>query len=88
MMDTQAATQTITYEQQLLGVMRTLSREQRTQVLDYALFVKSRQSAAPLDSDDLDEERAWGQTAIRSLAKYWDTEEEDEAWAYLQKETS
>lgn len=80
-------TQTISYEQRLLGVVRALSGEQRTQVLDYALFVKSRPSAAPLDSGDKDEERAWGQTAIRSLAKYWDTEEEDEAWDYLQKET-
>ena len=87
MMETQGTTQTMPYEQQLLGVMRTLSHEQRTQVLDYALFVKSRQTTAPLDSGDKDEKRAWGQTAIRSLAKYWDTEEEDEAWAYLQKET-
>ena len=29
------------------------------------------------------EERAWMQASIRSLAKYWDTPEEDMAWAYL-----
>ena len=33
------------------------------------------------------EERLWGRLATRSLAKYWDTPEEDEAWAYLQKAT-
>jgi hypothetical protein len=34
-----------------------------------------------LDAD----KRAWMQTSIRSLARYWDTPEEDTAWAYLQE---
>jgi hypothetical protein len=39
-------------------------------------------SQSALPALELDE-HVWGQTAIHSLAKYWDTPEEDEAWAHL-----
>lgn len=38
------------------------------------------------DGDFRLEERAWARAAIRSLAKYWDTPEEDAAWAYLRED--
>lgn len=41
----------------------------------------------PINELDLSEERLWGRLAVRSLAQYWDTPEEDEAWAYLQGAT-
>lgn len=43
--------------------------------------------AKPTINGEEPDERAWSCLAIRSLAKYWDTPEEDEAWAYLQKAT-
>lgn len=76
------------YEQQLLSVVRSLSGQQQRRLLDYALFVQSQPSPTPNENGHEHEERIWAQTAIGSLAKYWDTPEEDEAWAYLQKETS
>ena len=33
------------------------------------------------------ETHLWGQIAVQSPAKFWDTAEEDEAWAYLQEAT-
>ena len=84
MIDTQATR----YEEQLLSVVRSLSGQQRRQLLDYALLVQSQPSPAPNENGHEHQERIWGQVAIDSLAKYWDTAEEDEAWAYLQKETS
>jgi predicted HTH domain antitoxin len=43
--------------------------------------------AMEADGDCRLEERSWTQASIRSLAKYWDTPEEDAAWAYLQEES-
>ena len=83
MIDTQATR----YEEQLLSVVRSLSGQQQRQLLDYALLVQSQPSPASNENGHEHQERIWGQVAIGSLAKYWDTAEEDEAWAYLQKET-
>jgi len=37
-----------------------------------------------VDGDLVLEDQTWAQAAIRSLARYWDTPDEDVAWAYLQ----
>jgi len=43
--------------------------------------------AKAIVTDDETDERLWERASVRSLAKYWDTPEEDEAWAYLQTAT-
>jgi hypothetical protein len=48
----------------------------------------NEQAATHILQEQLTEERAMMLASIQSLAKYWDTPEEDEAWAYLQKATS
>ena len=79
------------YEQALINVVRALPTFQKVQLLDFALLLQARligtTEASPVANGDEHDERAWGRAAIRSLAKYWDTPEEDEAWAYLQKGT-
>ncbi len=87
-MEMKATSQADLYEQAIIDVVRNLPIERVAQVLDFALFVKSQQSVVTPPDVVLElDERAWGQVAIRSLAKYWDTPEEDEAWAHLQKVT-
>lgn len=82
-MGTQPTQQPIDYEQALLSIARTLPTFQRVQLLDFAILLQTRlvgtRDAKPvIDGDELDE-RAWSRATIRSLAKYWDTREEDEA---------
>jgi hypothetical protein len=89
-METQPTPQHSSYEQALMNIIRSLPTFQRVQLLDYALLLQERMvgtaEAKPVVTGDEQDERLWGREAIRSLAKYWDTPEEDEAWAYLQKE--
>ncbi len=77
------------YEQTLLEIAEKLPTYQRAQLLDYAILLKLRQistaGALPIVEVPVDEERDWGRLAVHSLAKEWDTPEEDEAWAYLQE---
>jgi len=90
-MEMQTANQLISYEQALINVVRALPTFQRTQLLDFALVLKERMiataEAKAISIDVTTDEQLWGRAAIRSLAKDWDTPEEDEAWAYLQKAT-
>lgn len=73
------------YEQAILRIVQKLPRERAAQVLDFARFIAAETSAVSVLETDEPDERLWGQTAVRSLAKYWDTLEEDEAWAHLQE---
>jgi hypothetical protein len=75
-------------EATLLRVVRALPPERREDVLDYALFVKARLIEKAADTGSDADKYAWMQASMRSLAKYWDTPEEDAAWAYLQEGTS
>jgi hypothetical protein len=90
-MEAQPAPQPGSYEQTLMNVIQSLPTFQRIQLLDYALLLQERllgtAEAKPVAAGDETDERLWSRAAIRSLAKYWDTPEEDEAWAYLQKGT-
>jgi hypothetical protein len=90
-MATQSNPQPGNYEQMLLSVVRSLPTFQKVQLLDYAMLLQERlvgtSEAKPAVRSDESDERFWSRAAIRSLAKYWDTPEEDEAWAYLQKGT-
>ncbi len=90
-MEMQTANQPTSFEQTLINVVRALPTFQRTQLLDFTLILSQRMIAtseakAIIADEELDE-RLWGGVTVRSLAKYWDTPEEDEAWAYLQKAT-
>ncbi len=89
-MNAQAFLEAGSYEQTLLRLVRDLPAYQRSQLLDMAVLLQKRRiSTTPeLPIEDLgpNEERLWGRLAMRSLAKEWDTPEEDEAWAYVQKE--
>jgi hypothetical protein len=71
------------YVQAVINILRELPLERQAQVLDFAKFIKLQDQGLPLT-----EERALMRASIQSLSKYWDTPEEDEAWAYLQKATS
>ena len=77
------------YEGTLIDVVRALPTFQRTQLLDFALILRERMiatdEAKAVDTEAKIDERLWGHASVRSLAKYWDTPEEDDAWAYLQK---
>ena len=88
-MEMQTAKQPVSYEQALINVVRALPTFQRTQLLDFALILRERMiataEAKAISTDGETDERLWGRASMRSLAKYWDTPEEDEAWAYLQK---
>ena len=88
-MEMQTANQPVSYEQALINVVRALPTFQRTQLLDFALILRERMiataEAKAISTDDATDEQLWGRASMRSLAKYWDTPEEDEAWAYLQK---
>lgn|GEM_PF-1558875 len=90
-MNAQAPLDAGSYERTLLRIVRSLPTYQRAQLLDIAVLLQKRQISAstelPIDDLGRSEERLWGHLAVRSLAKYWDTPEEDEAWAYLQKAT-
>jgi hypothetical protein len=83
--------QPVSYEQMLIRIVRTLPRYQQTQLLDFALLLQARliatTEAKPIIVDAEMDELDWRRASVRSLAKYWDTPEEDEAWAYLQKAT-
>ena len=80
------------YEKVLLHIAQSLPAYQRLQLLDYAVLLQSRLvgtfEAKPVLGNEEVDERVWGRAAVQSLAKYWDTPEEDEAWAYLQEGTS
>jgi hypothetical protein len=83
-------TQLAGFEQTLIGVVRSLPTFQRAQLLDFALSLKERMIAtaeAKAIATDEHDEQVWARASVRSLAKYWDTPEEDEVWAYLQKAT-
>lgn len=88
-MKIQTANQSVSYEQSLMNVVRALPTFQRTQLLDFALILRDRMlataEAKAITTDGEMDEHLWGRVSIRSLAKVWDTPEEDEAWAYLQK---
>jgi hypothetical protein len=72
-------------EETLIRVVRDLPSERQGEVLDYALIIKAKlMEKAAMTGFDADK-YAWMQASIRSLAKYWDTPEEDAAWAYLQE---
>ena len=90
-MNAQTLLEAGSYEQTLLKIVQSLPAYQRAQILDIAVLLQKRRISAstelPIDDLGRSEERLWGRLATRSLAKYWDTPEEDEAWAYLQKET-
>ncbi len=75
-------------EETLMRVVRALPPERREEVLNYALFMKARLMERATDTGSEADKHAWTQASIRSLAKYWDTPEEDAAWAYLQEGTS
>lgn len=90
-MDRQPVLPPTDYEETLITIVRALPTFQKAQLLDFALLLQARlvstaEAKPVIDGDEYDE-RAWGWAAIRSLAKYWDTPEEDEAWAYLQEGT-
>jgi hypothetical protein len=90
-MNAQITLEAGSYEQTLLRSVRSLPTYQRAQLLDVAVLLQKRRISVstelPINDLGPSEERLWGRLATRSLAKYWDTPEEDEAWAYLQKET-
>ena len=75
------------YEQALLRIVRSLPTYQRAQLLDVAVLLEKRRisisTELPISESGPSGERLWGRLAMRSLAKDWDTPEEDEAWAYL-----
>ncbi|MCE7985109.1 MAG: hypothetical protein DYG89_28385 [Caldilinea sp. CFX5] len=77
------------YEQAILQIMHSLPIERMAQLLDFALFLKMQPTAVTppgiTQEAGLPDEQLWNQASIRSLAKYWDTPEEDEAWEHLQK---
>ena len=87
----QSTIQSTGYEQALMNVVRALPTFQRAQLLDFALILRERMiataEAKAIVTEDETDERLWERASVRSLAKYWDTPEEDEAWAYLQKAT-
>lgn len=76
-----------TYEDAIISIVRDLPRERAAQVLDFARFLSIETRAAPTPTSPDSEAQLWGQVAVQSLAKFWDTPEEDEAWAHLQKAT-
>lgn len=90
-MEMQPESQRASYEQALMDVVRALPTFQRTQLLDFAIILRERMlataEAKAVAPDGENDERLWAHASMRSLAKYWDTPEEDEAWAYLQKAT-
>ena len=75
-------------EETLMRVVRALPAERREEVLNYALFMQARLMEKAADTGIEADKHAWTQASIHSLAKYWDTPEEDAAWAYLQEGTS
>ncbi|MFN8499305.1 MAG: hypothetical protein U0641_15760 [Anaerolineae bacterium] len=85
------AKSSVDFEQALLDIARTLPTYQRVQLLDFALLLQARLvatvEAKPVSNGDELDERLWSRAAIRSLAKDWDTPEEDEAWGYLREKT-
>lgn len=82
-MTAQLVEETTTYERAIIRIVRTLPRERVVQVLDFARFMQI-QPRVDQDADmSKPDEDLWGRASIQSLAKYWDTPEEDEAWAHL-----
>ncbi len=86
-MISQTASETTTYEQAIVHIVRRLPRERAAQVLDFARFIAAETPLSSALEAHEPEERLWTQASVRSLTKYWDTPEEDEAWAHLQKAT-
>ena len=86
----QPAVQPIDYERAVVALMRELPPERKAQVYDFVRFVKSQTTtptAQPvaLFGEQLREEGALILASIESLRSFWDTPEEDEAWAHFQK---
>ena len=75
----------VNYEQAVINILRELPPDRKAQVLDFAVFMKLQSQGDVLQGEPLTEERALMLASIQSLSKYWDTPEEDEAWAYLQE---
>lgn len=86
-MTTHSVQSNLTYEDAIVRIVRDLPRERAAQVLDFARFISIETSAAPIRTSPESDAHLWGQIAVQSLAKFWDTPEEDEAWAHLQKAT-
>jgi hypothetical protein len=86
-MAVQTLSETMPYEQAISHIVRRLPRERAAQVLDFARFIAGETPGSPVLETHEPEERLWQQATVRSLARYWDTPEEDEAWAHLQKAT-
>ena len=82
-MAVQVADETTTFERAIIHIVRTLPRERAAQVLDFARFMQIQSQAGSTADTNEPEEDLWGQAFIQSLARYWDTPEEDEAWAHL-----
>ena len=88
----QQAIEPIEYEQAVVALMRGLPLERKAQIYDFARFLRS-QSETPtpepvlLFGEPLTAEGALMLASIESLRSYWDTSEEDEAWAHLQEGT-
>lgn len=86
-MTAHSAQPSLTYEDAIVSIVRDLPRERAAQVLDFARFMSMETLADTAQTSPESEARPWGQVAVQSLAKFWDTPEEDEAWAHLQKAT-
>ncbi|MEI2689093.1 MAG: hypothetical protein V9H69_05015 [Anaerolineae bacterium] len=86
-MTTYSVQPNLAYEDAIVRIVRALPRERAAQVLDFARFISAETSVAPIRTSSEFDAHQWGQIAVQSLAKFWDTPEEDEAWAHLQKAT-
>lgn len=75
--------ETTNYERALIHILRTLPREHMAQVLDFARFMQTQPREGSTPDAGEAEEHLRRQASIRSLARYWDTPEEDEAGAHL-----
>ena len=89
----QPVVQQINYEQAVIALMRSLSNERKAEVYDFVRFIKAQSTSLTpeplsISGELLDEDGALMLASINALRPYWDTQEEDEAWAHLQKGTS
>lgn len=83
MITTQVVAESANYERAIIHIVRTLPRDRVAQILDFARFLQTQPREGSTGDANEVEEDLWGQASIRSLARYWDTPEEDEAWAHL-----
>ncbi len=68
---------------EVMHIIVSLPDDKLPAIYEYALSLLGRSTGTGTLVGD---QRAWGQLAIKSLAPEWDTPEEDEAWAYMQKD--